>query len=860
MPLAPYFRFYTGPVTFLVCISYLIIFTTTVTIHEYGWAAPEKGSGERMGLDLEGAMSDLRVIAQYPHPHNSAQNDIVHDYILSRTRSIAAGKAFVDVDDDTVSNVTFVVDETQNGNVVYFEGNNVLVKVEGERSDLPAVLLSAHFDSVPTAPGATDDGMGITSLLALLSHYAEHRPSRTLVFNFNNGEEYGLYGAKAFLPHPWASLPQTFINLEGTGQGGRPVLFRTSSPHVTSAYHRVPHPHGNSVSADAFKRGVIRSRTDYTVYETMGWEGLDVAFYKGRSWYHTMGDNVPALGGVKSQWAMLETAYYATEGLMADEESNHGGDTVFFDVLGSALAVFTRRTVYIINIFLLIFGPMVVGGLLWWNHGRRRTAFPFPLHGWVRFPVAFVVTCGGTIGLALVINRVNPYIVHSSSYVVLLSLLCTSFVLLAVTLRLFASIRPVHQQKVIVLIELYVFWWFLLAVATGLEGPPQFLVAPYFVTLFYSGTLFGLLLGLAEDTVLEWRGDKEKERIVRVPGQFEGDPEVEVSGNDLHDDALPDEPTERTPLVTRTQPEPVNPLQEGERQISGLWMFQFWLAVVFPAIWASQTVLLVMTSMGQTLVDGNPSIPAYLSIALLGILIILPLAPFVHPIHLNVTWALLLVLVGSTIWCLFAAPFTPTYPFKVFYQQEITLDVIPIKDQVMLGGLASIAPATVKEWKPEGEVTCEQDMEVKFRPNLRACTWEGHDGAKGMGVEYSITRTGPVSARVAITGSNSRVCGVLFNSPVRSVVIASAAPATSPLDSVNQILLHSRTWDRTFEIDFEFEQDLEGGSVWCEYADPRPGQIPDFDEVLQSIPVWATVTKGYSALVVAKKSWALPGL
>ena len=59
-----------------------------------------------------------------------------------------------------------------------------------------AVLFSAHFDSVPTSLGATDDGMSLAALLQLLMYLAKHRPRRTAIFNINNGEEEGLNGAQ----------------------------------------------------------------------------------------------------------------------------------------------------------------------------------------------------------------------------------------------------------------------------------------------------------------------------------------------------------------------------------------------------------------------------------------------------------------------------------------------------------------------------------------------------------------------------------------------------------------------------------------------------------------------------------------
>ena len=59
-----------------------------------------------------------------------------------------------------------------------------------------AVLFSAHYDSVSTGPGATDDGMSVVSLVQMVKYLAHNRPRRTAVFNINNGEEDGLHGAQ----------------------------------------------------------------------------------------------------------------------------------------------------------------------------------------------------------------------------------------------------------------------------------------------------------------------------------------------------------------------------------------------------------------------------------------------------------------------------------------------------------------------------------------------------------------------------------------------------------------------------------------------------------------------------------------
>ena len=51
--------------------------------------------------------------------------------------------------------------------------------------------------------------------------------------------------------------------------GRRPILFRATSLDAARSFSSdlVKHPHGNVISADGFARGVIRSATDYEVFE-----------------------------------------------------------------------------------------------------------------------------------------------------------------------------------------------------------------------------------------------------------------------------------------------------------------------------------------------------------------------------------------------------------------------------------------------------------------------------------------------------------------------------------------------------------------------------------------------------------------
>ncbi|KZO98499.1 hypothetical protein CALVIDRAFT_548928 [Calocera viscosa TUFC12733] len=859
MKLSSIFGFTVLPVTVVVSITYVLIFAFSTVIHERGWAAPKVGE-VRKGLDIERAARDLQVIARLPHPFNSPRSDAVHDYILSRVSGVASSyPSYVSVVDDIVANITIVspIPAAEPKKVVYYEGNNVLVKIDGTQPSLPPILLNAHFDSVSTAPGATDDGMGATSMLAMVDYFAENRPERTVIVVLNNAEEDGLYGAHAFMVHPWASLPKTFVNLEGLGEGGRPLWFRTSSARVTRALSHLSHPHANSISVDAFNRWrLVRSGTDYQVFDAAGMQGLDLTFYKWRAMYHTKGDSVTGLGGNDALWMMMEGTLDAAHGLLADigTDVDHK-DVVYFEVLGLAIAIFDLSTIFGINIALLIVGPITVGFLLWFRHGYR--AAKFPLTGWVRFPVALIFSVGSTLGLATLHRFTNTYVIHSSSYIVGIALLCTAYLTLFVVLGLLSYYRPVHQQKLIVMLEVYFLWWVLLVVATAFTGPPLNLVSVYWVTFFNAGALFALILALMESMIVEYTGKRQLVPAETLP--------TETDNGDAPEDG--EMPTERTPLVAPARP--INEEDAGEEQIPAFWFLQYAITLVFPVIWAVQTALLLMTALSQTLIDGSSPMIVYMSLGVVCLLIVLPLAPFMHKLQSSIALFLLLILVLTGTYSLFALPFTATFPLKIYFQQSLDLDTGSNRvTLVALPGMIApfVAPSIPDAWRKE--VQCEL---LTSRPGLESCTWDSGlvpnvaPGSPSEWMEVTVLRTGATAARLVVKGENTRMCKLEFDSPISGVAVTGAAvtlPSADrpmPEEGVSTLALWSRTWAKEFTVDVSWEGGGEmSGRVACGWADMSAGNIPALDEVNEFIPRWVLSNKLSESLVEVSKRFAVP--
>ncbi len=74
---------------------------------------------------------------------------------------------------------------------------NIIADVAGETDEV--VLVCAHYDSVPSSPGAQDNAAGVATVLEVASRLASAKPRRTIRFALFGAEEMGLLGSKAYV-------------------------------------------------------------------------------------------------------------------------------------------------------------------------------------------------------------------------------------------------------------------------------------------------------------------------------------------------------------------------------------------------------------------------------------------------------------------------------------------------------------------------------------------------------------------------------------------------------------------------------------------------------------------------------------
>ena len=217
---------------------------------------------------------------------------------------------------------------------------NVLARLPG-REPGKSVLLLAHYDSVPAGAGASDDLSGVAAILEVAG--ASSRPARRCATAccccFDEGEEAGLLGARAFAAHsPAMAEVGAVVNLEARGTAGPSLMFETSGPNawmVSRFAARVPRPFTSSLFATVYQ--YMPNDTDLTVFKARGIPGLNFAFIDNPTLYHTALDDFADASAASLQHHG-DNALAAVRGLSeADLASPPRGRAVWFDLFHAAV-------------------------------------------------------------------------------------------------------------------------------------------------------------------------------------------------------------------------------------------------------------------------------------------------------------------------------------------------------------------------------------------------------------------------------------------------------------------------------------------------------------------------------------------
>lgn len=229
-----------------------------------------------------------------------------------------------------------VVDTSHGAEVRAATVQNVLAKIPGANPS-KALLLMAHFDSVPNSPGAGDDGSGVATLLETARALtAGPRLANDVVFLFTDGEEEDLFGVRAFFDrHPWAKDVGLVLNFEGRGSSGPVLLFESSSDNgwlIRETASATGGLYSTSLMDEVYER--LPNDTDLSYAFGHGYPGLNFAFMGDPTTYHSARDTSEHLSGRTLQHMgelALAAARHFGESNLADVVD---ADATFFNPAG----------------------------------------------------------------------------------------------------------------------------------------------------------------------------------------------------------------------------------------------------------------------------------------------------------------------------------------------------------------------------------------------------------------------------------------------------------------------------------------------------------------------------------------------
>jgi hypothetical protein len=237
-------------------------------------------------FSAERAIEHLKVIAREPHPTGSIANARVRDYLVEQLKQEGLEPQ---IQRTGIASLVDVFPGPYGAGTV----ENILARLKGSEST-GGVLLMAHYDSVAPAPGATDDGSGVVTLLETLRALRSSTPPRNdVVFVFTDGEELGTVGVQGFVDeHPWAKEISVALNLDAGGSCGPASISETKRHHewlVREIAKAVPHP--LTASLDLFPRyaGLDSTALDSAI------PTLEGGYSGCRTAYHTRMDNLQNL-------------------------------------------------------------------------------------------------------------------------------------------------------------------------------------------------------------------------------------------------------------------------------------------------------------------------------------------------------------------------------------------------------------------------------------------------------------------------------------------------------------------------------------------------------------------------------------
>lgn len=322
-----------------------------------------------------------------PHPVDSNANDAVRTRLISEIETLGFKPIVEDRFHCSSNNWALLCARVQN--VMFWIGE------PGPN----AIMLASHYDSVPTGPGAADDGSGVAASLEVAYNLKGQDLQRPLLVMITDGEEVGLIGASSFVEdNPLAKLVTAVVSMEARGNSGPVALIETSQPNgrdLASLKTDIQKPIASSLAADVY--AAMPNSTDVTQYLKLGLDASNFALGGDAEFYHTPQDNLARLNK-RSLFHMGATALGSVESLLEMPGDEPEQQWMYIDLFGLTILKLPQ----LLGLPLIALGGLLAVSVFTRNgKGGVVKALAFP-------PLALGLGVGFAVGITLLIGALRP--------------------------------------------------------------------------------------------------------------------------------------------------------------------------------------------------------------------------------------------------------------------------------------------------------------------------------------------------------------------------------------------------------------------------------------------------------------------
>lgn len=265
---------------FIVALSYYSFYGLMPHYNEADSIPPSQFSVDK-------ALTPLEEIAKAPHYVGSKAHADVRKFLISELQKLGLQPH---IQEGFSLNP---VSKTLNKPI------NIVARLKGTESG-KALLLLSHYDSAPVPSyGASDDGVGLVTILESFRAFlaSNPNPKNDIIILFSDAEELGLDGAKLFVnEHPWAKDVGLVLNFEARGTSGPSnMIVETNGGNSNLIKEFIKanpeFPVASSLMYSVYK--MLPNDTDSTIFREDGdIDSFFFAFIDSHFNYHTANDSM----------------------------------------------------------------------------------------------------------------------------------------------------------------------------------------------------------------------------------------------------------------------------------------------------------------------------------------------------------------------------------------------------------------------------------------------------------------------------------------------------------------------------------------------------------------------------------------